>query len=245
MPDDHSVHPRDHNNPPVDLRDQLLSRVDELVSTADKWKKERPEITSGDHATKATDFLAQLRECLKKVEAQRKMEKQPHIDAGKAVDEEFSGVKTRLERSGIAIKGLLTPWLMKKEAEAEAERKRKEEAARKAEQEAEALARKSDAGIDAAIAAENATKRAADLQKEASARPSSVNQKGDYASRAVSLRTNRHAEITDVLKAARYYKNDPKLIEVLKSLAGAEIRAAKGKDISIPGVEVVVTKEAA
>jgi rRNA maturation endonuclease Nob1 len=245
MPDDHRLPPKDHNQTsPQSERETVLNRVDDIVLNANRWKNERKEILTEDQAVKATDFLAQIRKCASNVEKLRKAEKEPILEKGRAIDEEYNGVKERLDRSKKAIQEKLTVWLERQQKLKDEEATRKAEEARKAADEAEALMRLSETDIDAGIAAENATKHAAALQKEAAKASGPARVSGEYAPRAASLRTNRSAEITDVMACAGHYRDTPALLECLAKLANADIRAAKGEEITIPGVTINETRSA-
>ena len=60
----------------------------------------------------------------------------------------------------------------------------------------------------------------------------------DGIARAASLRTYRYAEVADATAAAKHYAKHPDLIAAIEKIANAEIRAAKGEAVSIPGVTV-------
>lgn len=224
-----------HNNPP-----QEFARVDSLVETADRWKEERKVIETDEIADKAAAFLNQLRDEAKEIEKTRKAEKQPHIDAGKAVDAKFKTQVERLTASANIIKGILTPYLEKKEAERqEAERKAQAEAlaAQKAADEAAKKAK----GIDAEIAAAAAADNAAQMQKDAhQIATSRVGVSSSMGGRAVSLRTVKTGEIVDQSKVYRKFKNAPSVIEALQKLVNAEVRAGR----TVPGVKVIEERSA-
>jgi len=223
-----------HNNPP-----EQFARVDELVANADRWKTERPVIESDDVAGKAQAFLDQLRSCAKEIEATRKAEKQPHMDAAKAVDQVFKPQMDRLTAAANIIKGLLTEFLRKKEDErraAEAEQRRiADEAARKAEDAARA-ASSVDQQVAAQKAREDASAAAAEADHIARTR-SQVTGQG----RTVSLRSRKVGVIVDQGKVYRKFRDHPSVIEVLQKLVNAEVRGGR----SIPGVDIREEQEAA
>lgn len=216
-----------HNNPPEDF-----ARVNDLVATADRWKAERPVIETDDVAEKAQAFLDQLRSCAKDIEKARKADKQPHMDAAKAVDELYKPQVDRLTAAANIIKGLLTDFLRKKEDErrrVEEERRRAaEEARRKAEE-----ASREAASVDQQVAAQKArgdAEAAAKVAEQTAKSRAQVTGQG----RTVSLRTRRVAVIVDQGKVYRKFRDHPSVIEALQKLVNAEVRAGK----SVPGVEV-------
>lgn len=216
-----------HNLPPADF-----SRVDDLISTAERWRSERPVIETDEIAEKATAFLDQLRGCAKEIEAQRKTAKQPHMDAAKAVDDTFKPQVDRLTAAADLIKGLLGAFLRKKEDERraiEAEQRRiAEEARRKAEE-----AAKSES-IDGQLQAKRAAEEAEEAAKAADAIAKAKTNIGGMGARTVSLRTRRVAVIVDQGKVYRKFKDHPTVVEALQKLVNAEIRAGH----VVPGVEV-------
>lgn len=229
-----------HNLPPFET---IKQRTDALIDTANRWITERGEIADEDMAGKANDFLTQLRAEFKAADKERKAEKQPHLDAGKAVDAKYKPVTERLEKAANAIKKMLTPWLQKKQREEEeAQRSAQEEARAKAEAEAkraEELAKEGNA-IDAEIAAEEAEQavKAADKIAEA---PVRAGVKGELG-RTASLRTTYYGEIADFDKCLDHYKGHVAIRETLEKLVNADIRAGTH---TIPGVRVKQQQSAA
>ena len=223
-----------HNLPPIEA---MKSRVDELVDTGNRWITERETIETEDHAGKANDFLTQLRAEYKAVEKERKAEKQPHIDAGKAVDEEYKPLTALLDATAKRIKAMLTPYLTAKQRREDEERREREEQARKAQEEADrkaAEAAKSDDPIRAQIAADEAAERAEEVDKAAAAVPEHATVKGEFG-RAASLRTTYRGEIVEFDKCLDHFRDHPKIKDALETLVNAAIR---GGNHDIPGVNV-------
>lgn len=183
--------------------DALTARTNALVETADKWARERPEITSDDEARKAGDFLDQLRAQIREIEDERKRIKQPHMDAAKAVDERYNPLKRPVEMAGQLIKGLLTKWLQRQEALKAEERRRAEEKARKEREAAEKAAREAaaeTASIAQKAAAEDAQRRAEEAEKSAKRAATGPKIASDYGRRSKSLRSRTIVEIEDATK---------------------------------------------
>jgi len=59
---------------------------------------------------------------------------------------------------------------------------------------------------------------------------------------ATSLKTKRSAKVTDWSALAAHYINNGELRATLQKLADADIRHAKGAEISIPGVEIMTER---
>lgn len=241
------------NLAPDDDFDDLRQRVEDLTATANRWLTERPEITDEEMAGKASDFMEQVNKSLRKVEAERKEKKQPHIDAGKAVDGRYNPLKAPLQK----IKDLLEPriraWLKAKEERIAEEKRQAEEEALKAMQEAEDAKKAAEAAegdvIGNAVAAEEAEAKADEALKEVSRVAQPARAKGDYGQRATGLRTVYRARVTDALAVLTHcYRRGnvadvDAIVELAERLASAHMRATKGT-AEIPGAEPVTERKA-
>lgn len=181
----------------------------------------------------------------KEIDATRDDKKRPHLEAGRQIDGAY---KPLIEECDKIIKGLkqkLAAFLDAREREA----KRIAEEARRKLEEAERLAAKAveepeDDPFLAATApvvdvkAAHVEAKVAEGQALAASRVSSA--AGGFA--ATSLKTKRSAKVTDWQKLAMHYLNSGDLRATLEKLANADIRHAKGADISIPGVEIVTER---
>jgi len=225
---------------PEDTGAAVAKRAEELFAATQRAVDSVKTIEDQETAERIDGFVKQIRECWKQVEEARKAEKQAHIDAGRKVDEHWNAVKTPLETAAKVLKPKLEDWLKRENERQQAEQRRKQEEADRLQREAaEQAAVSADLGdLSAGLEAERLTKEAEKLAKE-SARPTSA--KVAYTgTRGTSLRTRKVAVITDTMKALRFFKNDPKLVETLQSLCNAAVRAKDGK--VPPGVEVQVEK---
>lgn len=135
------AHPmQGHNNPPSnieivgekarELYPHLFSRFEELTQKTGELPL---VITNDDEAGRVGDFVKQVNENKKSLEAVRKLEKQPHLDMSKAVDGFFKKYLERLDKVLEEIRPRQSEYIYKKE---EAERIRREEEAEKIRQEA-------------------------------------------------------------------------------------------------------------
>jgi hypothetical protein len=181
----------------------------------------------------------------KEIDATRDDKKRPHLEAGRQIDGAY---KPLIEECDKIIKGLkqkLAAFLDAREREA----KRIAEEARRKLEEAERLAAKAveepeDDPFLAATAptvdviAAHVEAKVAEGQALAASRVSSA--AGGFA--ATSLKTKRSAKVTDWSALAAHYINSGDLRATLERLANADIRHAKGADISIPGVEIVTER---
>lgn len=237
------------NLPPAEDFDDLKQRSEDLAATANRWLTERGDITDEDMAGACSDFIEQVNGALKKIEAERKTVKQPHLDKAKAVDARYNPLKAPLE----AVKKLLEPrlraWLQKKEAARQAELRRQQEEAAAAERAAQEAQRKAELSakhgkgdvVGNAVAAEEAAKKAGEAQRQAKATAQDrARTKGDFGKRATALRVTHKAEVADPIKVLTWFyghgtgEENRAIFELAERLASARMRATKGA-AEIPG----------
>jgi hypothetical protein len=87
-----------------------------------------------------------------------------------------------------------------------------------------------------AILADRASAQAKEAEKAAASAGKVQSSSG--SARTISLRTIRSANVTDASALVAHYANHPAIIAEAERLANADIRAAKGAAISIPGVNI-------
>ena len=121
-------------------------------------------------------------------------------------------------------------------------RRAEQEAARKAAEEAERerLIAERNRNAAAMVEAEEKAKQAAEAAKaaEAEARVKVSSATGTGANRT-GLRTVRSARISNINQAMLHYRGHADLVECITRLANADIRAAKGAAITIPGIDII------
>jgi hypothetical protein len=250
-----------HNLPPeTDATfDQLSSRTTALVENANRWIEERPEIGDDDQATKAGDFLDQLRSQIKEIEAERKTQKAPHMAAATAVDDKYNPLKRPVEIAGKFIKDKLTVWLKKQDEIKERERRAAEEVAHKAQEEADraAAAAESPEGdaIGKAVAAEAAQKRAEETGRAAQRAAAAPKVASAYGGRSKSLRSHTVVEIEDATKipakylrrlCARVYVTEALQRAVREDVSAYSTATEDGGLVStVPGITIRKEKVAA
>ena len=223
--------PAGHNNPPpydTEKHAELAGRVDKFMSACDEVRA-AGDVESEEHAQGLSDLIDGLRGLKKKVEAQKKADKEPHDAAGKVVVAAFSPLEERLDRATKAMLAVMQVWMDKKKAEAEAEKARKAAeaaAARKAAEDAAAKAAAS-GSIDAEIEAERLAKEAAKATKQAAKDVKVSVGSATGAGRTISTRTVRSAEITNIRALFLRYVDHPRVLEVLQSLANADVRGGE------------------
>ena len=232
-----------HNKGPVfntEVVDAFAAEATEIADAASEWAN--VEITTETKAGELKDFLDTARAKLKEVEERRKIDKQPFLDAGRDVDTAFNRVKDIIEKAGKLAKAPLEAYLKEQQRIAEERRRADQEAARKAAEEAERerLIAERNRNAAAMVEAEEKAKEAAEAAKvpEAAAR-AKVSSATGTGSKSTSLRTVRYAQITNINQAMLHYRGHVDLAECITRIANAEIRAAKGAAITIPGIEII------
>lgn len=198
------------------------------------------DIDSDEKADKAAVWSKKLSNIAKKADDQRKVEKQPHLDAGAAVDAHWNPIRDDAKDLATRLKRHLDGWLHKKKAEeAERQRKAQEEADRKrlAAEEAARKAQESDQDEAAKAEAERLAQEAKEAEKATEERNASAGRTGAK----VAMRTFTSAEITDFDALLAALKDRDEIKELVQSLAN---RAAKA-DIELPGMKIVKEQRAA
>ena len=231
-----------HNQgPPFDeaLLAELTDLAKKQAAAGDAWKA-APPVEDEETEGKLTDYLSGLTASISRIEQARKDQKQPHLDAGRAVDEAFNPLKKALEARQGAVKWKLGEWLKIK-------RTRQEAAARATREAAEAEARRLEAEAAQAADAVEAERKAAEAkaaQKAAAKASEPVKtqaKSGTGAGRTVGLRTTYKAEILNWAFAIKHFSETPEVREVVQRLADAEARRQK-EALAIPGVRVITSQ---
>ena len=221
------------NNPPAHVT--FMEHAESLVELAEGLG----EITTDAQANAVGELAGEAKKAAKDAEAARKKEKQPHLDAGKAVDANFKPVTERFNRVADVTRSLLTPWLAAKREAEQAAARAAAEIARKADEEARRAQAEADPTdieqVEKAAAAQAEAKAAKQDAKNAQSKPATV--------KGVQYRTKRTAEMTDRKALLTHIaKTDPESMTAF----GQEwlLRAVRGGATEIPGAEITEMKEA-
>lgn len=220
----------------------LQGRVRALAETGGAWL-DLGSIDTEERAKKAVDFTAQVKKGLKIIEDERKKAKQPHADAGKAVDDAFKKLVAPLTKLSDGLSRLMTAYQQQQQRIKDEERRQRQaeeqaraDAARKA---AEEAARRND--VMGAAAAEAEAAEAEKAVKQA-AKPQTVRlESATGGARTVSMRTYYTAGFDpdmpeDVARTkafvalSRNEEHRAKLDALLLQLAEAERRSSTGAD---------------
>lgn len=134
--------PVGHNQPPETT--SLQERYKELRATASAWI-ERKVLEDDETANLCDAFRKQVKLLSNEVEAERKRQKAPHLDAAAEVDRKFRPILDGLDRQHADMTAMVTAWLKRKD-------ELLREAARAAAEEAERAKRIAEAAADEAMA---------------------------------------------------------------------------------------------
>lgn len=198
------------------------------------------EVTA-ETAPRLRDMIAMGADIEKKIESRRKSEKQPHLDAGKAIDAAHATLAEPIVKARDFLKKRLAKYLQaledQRRAEA-AEAARKAEEARRAAEEAAKARPDPFADFDAQKAEE-----AASVARRAATAPANVS--GIENARAAGLRSYWLVDVTDGEALVKHFASSPHMIEEARKLAAQMVRAAKGGDCGIPGIKITEDKRVA
>ncbi|RWX72530.1 hypothetical protein [Mesorhizobium sp. M2A.F.Ca.ET.039.01.1.1] len=139
------------NNPPMTLAERLPldyeALTERVAAILTKARDELPsEITTDDENSKLGEIIKGIRDVARDAEADRKKEKDPHLEAGRTIDAFFAALTDRLNKGKEVLERRGKKYL---DAKAQAERERREEAARIAREEAERKLREAEAAEEA------------------------------------------------------------------------------------------------
>lgn len=224
--DEADAPPLGHNNPPKSVKEQLAERyaneLGRLVELKASCGRAPATIEDDETAGKVGDLLKMVRVAVNAADGARKIEKEPHITAGKEVDATFMNPIDELEKVAKDVKARLTTYLEKKKAAEELARREEAERVRKA---AEAQAREAALAQERRIAAEEAARTLASAEEEARGNTDDMEQRKLDA--AVTLARAKSAKAQ-----ARRDKNEEgiKAADAAITAAEAELDAAK-KDL--------------
>lgn len=237
------------NRPPAfraDVVETHDAKARDFLDAAGAWL-DLKEISSDEQAGKLADFVAGVRGVMKAVEEDRKADKKPHDDAGKAVQAAYTPILDKLKKAIDRVEPMQRAWLKKiadrQAAEAEASRRAAEEAARIAAEQARMAEARND--IAGEVEAEAAAKRAEEMQKEAdrAAKARAQVTSASGGGRTQALRTMKDVRITNARLLFLAVQDDAEVQDTLLRVARRIVRA---KDFAgtLAGVEVFETQKA-
>lgn len=232
-----------HNKGPV-FNEEVVAAFEaeaaEIADAASEWAS--AEIENETTAGLLKDFIDAAKKKAKDVEERRVLEKKPFKEAAEAVDAAFKKPTTVLKRAVQIANERLLSYLAEQKRIADEKRRAEQEAARKAAEaaERERLIAERNRNAAAIAEAEEKAKQAAEAAKlsEKETKVSVSSATGTGANRT-GLRTIRSARISNINQAMLHYRGHADLVECITRLANADIRAAKGAAITIPGIDII------
>lgn len=167
--------------------------VDELFATVSDTLEGTETVENDDQDAALDAIMADIRRVRKDAETARKDDKEPHLAAGRAVDEAYKPITTKCDLAMEAIKRLLTPYRTAKQAA-------KDEVARKAREDAAALLQ----AAQAKHAAPEHLQAEYDAEVEMKAASKLVAQANRIDREATGLRTFKIVTVTDYRAALKW-----------------------------------------
>ena len=197
------------NQPPANEAFSLA--LEDAYATAKDFL-DGSELETKGQADAVGRIISEVKKIKKDAETARKAEKEPHLEAGRAVDAKWKPLADRADTIIKAAQAPLTAYLNKLAAQqAEEQRKAREEADRKAQEAIEA--QRASAGNVEAIEKAETLQREADLAAKEAAKASKAKAHVAGVDRAVGLRTYKVATVTDRRAALNWIaKHDPEAL---------------------------------
>lgn len=175
-----------------------LARTRELLASFARFQTAHPTIADEETQGNAADFVRQIKRCIAQLEAERKAEKQPHLDAERRIDRSYADIEGPLKSAAVEVEAKMTTFAREQERKrreaAQAEAKRRDEEAKRAEEAALAAAAPP-AAMEQAIAAARDAEAAATI---AAARPAELSRVHSDFGSVASLRETWTFELLDI-----------------------------------------------
>lgn len=225
-----------NNPPPPSPLEAATKEIEDLYGEALLWM-DGGAVESQDLADGVSNLLNMIRAAEKRADEARKIDKAPHLNAAKAVDDAYKPIITKAQLAATTCRNALTPWLAKVEAEKRAvEDKARADAEAKAQAARAAMQATDGTHLDERAKAEalaDEAKRAA----RAATRAGNDKAKAGSVGRTVSLRTSYRAEVTDMKEFARHVwqRHHDELAAFLTELAQRQVTRGQRE---LPGVTV-------
>lgn len=235
------------NNPPPEAAfsaeelAQHKQKTAAFIAASEVWLK--TPITSDELAGQLTDQIAGLRGIFKKVDGARKAQKKVWDDRGQEVQHAFTPILKQIEAAAELLKKPLLAWSLEKQRLSDIERAEKIRLANEAAAEARRIAMDAEASgsIAAKVEAEAAAAVAEKQTKAANKEVKTAVRSASGAGRTMSTRTRNVCTIERLSALFQHYRENPKVADVLLSLANADANAASfdlKAGHTIPGVTI-------
>ena len=188
------------------------------------------------------DCISAIRTLGKNADADRKKIKEPHLTAGKQVDDDFRPISTKVKSLVDSGKKVVTAYIIEQQRIA----KEAEEKALAEERERQRIAdaMKDDALIGETVVSEaEAASEAALIAKAETENAGRIGSMSGGA-RAMSLRVSYSAQIENPAIAAAHFADHPRVQDAIIQAANAILRGADRPD-AIPGITINEIKKVA
>ena len=221
---------------------QRREALEAEMAAVNDWLAATPKIETDADEARAADALDGLRKRLASLEAARKDDKAPHMEAARAVDAAYAPISAALTVCVNLLKARVQERLRAKHQALERERAEAARAAAEAARAAQEAAKAAEAAADvhahlAAAEAADEAKEAADRARAAAAvRPQAS---GHYTTRAVTLRKTRVAVLTDWRAAIKWARAEDQRHLALKAWLEQHATAAlRHGAVAVPGFTI-------
>ncbi|MCL4715526.1 MAG: hypothetical protein KJZ75_11500 [Hyphomonadaceae bacterium] len=227
-----------------------MTAADEVKHFVEQCAELAKAPCNAESAPKFRALQAEEVKLRKKLDETRKAEKEPHLEAGRAVDAKYQPLIGQVQDAVKAVTLALTKFLEAEEAKARAEAEAKRKAAEEEERKARELAAAAEAeedpfdAFDKTEASRAAEAEAASLSRQAAA-PVKATVTNLGGGKAGGLRTvGWIVEVEDPSALVAHYADRMEMLELAKKLCAAEAKATKGQ-CKVPGVKIVADRRAA
>jgi len=206
-----------HNSGVVDEAEMLRDQIEAAKAGASAYAK----ITDDEMSAKAQSLRSRLLELKGDAEKRHKKEKEPHLEAGRAVDKKWLPLAKDADATAATIRAAMSAW--------ETEKLQRQ---RKAERDAETARLAAEIAARKAEAAGKPVDAPAPVAQTVATMPTPI--KGNYGRAASVGVVNVVTGITDQAALYEFLKDHPEMIDFMLALA----RRAVAKGLTVPGVAV-------
>lgn len=249
--------PMGHNNPErqqaifdIDAYDKnavddLRNRLEKANTIAAEWIRNGAP-TDAEQASKLTDFLTAVGKLRKVIDEARSVAKKPWDDKGRDVQNAFSPLLQMADAIKAKPNELMGDWLKAEQRRVAEERAKAEADAREARAAAQAALDRATESEDTIgrVEAERHLAAAEKAEKQASKDVKVSAGSASGAGRTKALVTVSTAKITNFTQVLLYFRDHPKVADLIQDLANNAVRSKNIDHTVIPGIEVITEQVA-
>jgi hypothetical protein len=231
------------SNMPADPFEALKLTIDQRQAMAAELLDKHPLIKSQEVCNLFRNLQAEILSDIKEADGMHEVEKRPHLEAGRTIDEKFrfrATAKVLADR----LRSRFETYLKEEERrqQAEAARKHREEMERVEAERKRLQAERDKLMRDDPIAA--LTSDAPELPELPLAPEQVKVQAGGGFGRKAGLRTDWVGEIEDYAKVLGHFSDHPDVRALIEKLVKSTVKTSKGT-AKIPGVKIIEDRRAA